>query len=54
MNSDTNLPALNTNPPLLREHRIYQADWLLRYYGFNAEELLDEKHSNFDTKVDPK
>ncbi|HHU90549.1 MAG TPA: putative DNA modification/repair radical SAM protein [Clostridiaceae bacterium] len=54
VNSDTNLPALNTNPPLLREHRIYQADWLLRYYGFNAEELLDEKHSNFDTKVDPK
>ena len=54
VNADVNLPAINTSPPLLREHRIYQADWLLRFYGFNAEELLDEKHSSFDTKVDPK
>ena len=54
VNVDTNLPAINTSPPLLREHRIYQADWLLRFYGFNAGELLDEKHSSFDTKVDPK
>ena len=54
VNVDTNLPAINTSPPLLREHRIYQADWLLRFYGFNAGELLDEKHSSFDTQVDPK
>lgn len=54
VNVDTNLPAINTSPPLLREHRIYQADWLLRFYGFNAGELLDEEHSSFDTKVDPK
>ncbi|NLB79976.1 MAG: putative DNA modification/repair radical SAM protein [Clostridiaceae bacterium] len=54
VNVDTNLPAINTSPPLLREHRIYQADWLLRFYGFNASELLDEKHSSFDTQVDPK
>lgn len=54
VNVDTNLPAINTSPPLLREHRIYQADWLLRFYGFNAGELLDENHSSFDTKVDPK
>lgn len=47
------LPALTT-PPLLREHRIYQADWLLRYYGFRADELLDEGHSNFDIELDPK
>jgi len=54
VNNDTSLPAVNTSPPLLREHRIYQADWLLRFYGFSADELLDEKHSYFDTKIDPK
>ena len=41
-------------PPLLREHRLYQADWLLRYYHFRAEELLDEAHPNFNPLVDPK
>lgn len=51
---DTLLPALGTKPPLLREHRLYQADWLLRYYGFQANELLDEKHQNFHPLVDPK
>ncbi len=54
VNVDTNLPAITTSPPLLREHRIYQADWLLRFYGFTAKELLDEGHSSFDTRVDPK
>jgi len=48
-----NLPAIN-NPPLLREHRLYQADWLLRYYGFKADELLDIGKPNFDTELDPK
>ncbi len=48
------LPALDTKPPLLREHRLYQADWLLRFYGFQAEELLDEAEPNFDTRLDPK
>ena len=48
------LPALDTKPPLLREHRLYQADWLLRFYGFRAEELLDESEPNFDPLVDPK
>ena len=41
-------------PPLLREHRLYQADWLLRFYGFRAEELLDEDSPNFNPLVDPK
>ena len=41
-------------PPLLREHRLYQADWLLRFYHFRAEELLDEDSPNFDERVDPK
>ncbi len=48
------LPAKDVKPPLLREHRLYQADWLLRFYGFRAEELLDESHPDFDTRVDPK
>jgi len=48
------LPSLDTKPPLLREHRLYQADWLLRFYGFDAGELLDEQHQNFNPYVDPK
>lgn len=48
------LPAKDSKPPLLREHRLYQADWLLRFYGFTAEELLDEAHPNFDPALDPK
>lgn len=51
---DRRLPALHTAPPLLREHRLYQADWLLRFYGFQASELLDEAHPDFDTRLDPK
>ena len=49
-----NLPAILNTPPLLKEHRMYQADWLLRYYGFKANELLDEKNPNFDIDLDPK
>jgi len=41
-------------PPLLREHRLYQADWLLRYYHFRAEELLDESRPDLDPRMDPK
>ena len=49
------LPARQEfKPPLLREHRLYQADWLLRYYHFRAAELLDETHPNFDPRLDPK
>ncbi len=49
------LPApADFKPPLLREHRLYQADWLLRYYHFRAEELLDEAHPDFNPLVDPK
>lgn len=49
-----NLPALDTAPPLLREHRLYQADWLLRFYGFGAEEILDKDHQDFNPLLDPK
>ena len=50
----TLLPDVTTKPPLLREHRLYQADWLLRFYGFKAAELLDETHQNFNPYLDPK
>ncbi|MBU3091975.1 putative DNA modification/repair radical SAM protein [Clostridium sp. CF011] len=49
-----NLPAIQSTPPILKEHRMYQADWLLRYYGFKANELLDEQNPNFDINLDPK
>ncbi len=52
--SDRNLPAKNTPVPLLREHRLYQADWLLRFYGFTAGELLDDEHPDFNPLLDPK
>ena len=49
------LPApAGFKPPLLREHRLYQADWLMRFYGFSAGEILDEDHPNFDAALDPK
>lgn len=49
------LPARQDfKPPLLREHRLYQADWLLRFYHFQAAELLDEQHPDFDQRLDPK
>lgn len=48
------LPALNSKPPLLREHRLYQADWLLRFYGFQAEELLSDEQPDFNPRLDPK
>ena len=48
------LPSLDTKPPLLREHRLYQADWLLRFYGFRAEELLDDDQPDFNPLIDPK
>ena len=51
---NTLLPALDTKPPLLREHRLYQADWLMRFYGFSAQEILDDSHPNFDAALDPK
>jgi putative DNA modification/repair radical SAM protein len=53
VNNDKNLPQIK-NPPLIREHRLYQADWLLRFYGFKASELLNEANSSFDENFDPK
>lgn len=53
VNTDSNLPSLE-KPPLLRENRLYQADWLMRFYGFKANELLDESNPNFNSMLDPK
>lgn len=53
VNPDNRLPAIN-QPPLLREHRLYQADWLLRFYKFKAEEILTPENPNLDTNFDPK
>ncbi len=54
VNEDKDLPALAGGPPLLREHRLYQADWLLRFYDFKVDELLTAERPNFNTAIDPK
>ncbi|MDR2176102.1 MAG: putative DNA modification/repair radical SAM protein [Synergistaceae bacterium] len=54
VNEGRNLPALAAAPPLLREHRLYQADWLLRFYGFAAEEIAGESAPSLDEALDPK
>ncbi|WP_304942951.1 putative DNA modification/repair radical SAM protein [Vallitalea guaymasensis] len=55
VNKGGNLPAISaTTTPMLREHRLYQADWLLRFYKFEAKELLDNSNPNFDLDYDPK
>lgn len=54
VNKDELLPSVDTKPPLLREHRLYQADWLMRFYGFRADELLSEQHASFNIALDPK
>lgn len=53
VNKDKLLPSLSA-PPLVRENRLYQADWLLRFYGFKVKDLLDEEHPNFNILMDPK
>ena len=53
INDDSRLPQIE-KPPVLRENRLYQADWLMRFYGFEASELLDESMPNFDPDYDPK
>ena len=53
VNKDKLLPSLTT-PPLIREHRLYEADWLLRFYGFKTSDLLDEDNPNFNILMDPK
>ena len=54
VNEDKDLPMSLSGPPLLREHRLYQADWLLRYYHFHVDELLSEARPDFNIYLDPK
>ncbi|MBT9189360.1 putative DNA modification/repair radical SAM protein [Zobellia russellii] len=51
---DSRLPAIGTQVPMLRENRLYQTDWLLRFYGFGVQEILNNDHPNLDMDVDPK
>jgi len=51
---DKRLPPMGSSVPMLRENRLYQTDWLLRFYGFNVRELLNKNHPNLDIDVDPK
>ena len=50
---DTRLPALK-QPPLVREHRLYQADWLMRFYNFKVDEIVDDSYPDLDLELDPK
>jgi len=52
--SDDRLPGLETKVPMIRENRLYQADWLMRFYGFNAAEIVDSSSPNLDLEIDPK
>ena len=54
INDDSALPSPGTAVPLLREHRLYQADWLLRYYGFHADEIVTAEEPDLDQRMDPK
>ncbi|WP_047245202.1 putative DNA modification/repair radical SAM protein [Maribacter thermophilus] len=51
---DARLPSIGTQVPMLRENRLYQTDWLLRFYGFSVNEILNDHHPNLDIDVDPK
>lgn len=53
INNDSRLPAL-TAPPLVRENRLYQSDWLMRFYQFRVDEIVNETHPNLDLDIDPK
>src|SRR5690606_5949195 len=51
---DSRMPAIGSQPPLLRENRLYQTDWLMRFYGFEVTELLNENNPHLDIDIDPK
>jgi len=54
ISNDTRMPVLGTQPPLLRENRLYQTDWLMRFYGFKVQEILNDANPNLDIDIDPK
>ncbi|MFD2555292.1 putative DNA modification/repair radical SAM protein [Sphingobacterium tabacisoli] len=53
-NTDSLLPQIGTKPPLVRENRLYQTDWLMRFYGFKIHEILNPEFQNLDLEIDPK
>jgi len=52
--ADSRLPALNTSVPMVRENRLYQADWLMRFYGFKVNEIVNDSQPHLDLDIDPK
>lgn len=54
ISEDTRMPIIGTQPPLLRENRLYQTDWLMRFYGFHVNEIVNDLHPNLDLQIDPK
>ena len=54
VSNDARLPAIGSQVPLIRENRLYQADWLMRFYGFKADEILEKNNPFLDLEVDPK
>lgn len=54
ISDDTRMPSIGTQPPLLRENRLYQTDWLMRFYDFDIKEILNDQNPNLDVDVDPK
>lgn len=54
ISTDSRLPSLGSEVPMLRENRLYQTDWLLRFYGFSVNEILDADNPNLDMDIDPK
>ncbi|MBC7556855.1 MAG: putative DNA modification/repair radical SAM protein [Chryseobacterium sp.] len=54
ISNDNRLPIIGTQPPLIRENRLYQTDWLMRFYGFHVNELLNDANPHLDIDIDPK
>src|SRR5690554_7742862 len=54
ISNDTRMPVIGSQPPLIRENRLYQTDWLMRFYGFDVKEILNDQHPNLDLDIDPK
>lgn len=54
ISNDSRLPVIGSQPPLIRENRLYQTDWLMRFYGFDIKEILNDAHPNLDVDIDPK
>ncbi len=54
ISNDNRLPAIGTPVPMIRENRLYQADWLMRFYGFSVQEIVDKQNPLLDTDIDPK